>query len=105
VPDLVFNLDKVGVSEWEDRKPKRVVIPTSLIGRTNHHGVNRNLKHVTIVTCLAAGEEHLISYMITSQDSPALQDDLKWHGIEFDRLLINGPQADRSVGKAFKNRV
>jgi hypothetical protein len=93
VRDLVFNLDEVGVSEWEDRKPKRVVISTSVIGQTIHHGVNRNPKHVTIVTCVAASGEHLIPYLITPQDSPALHDDLERHGIEFDRhLTIKGRQ-------------
>jgi dihydroneopterin aldolase len=24
--DLVFNLDEVGISDWEDQKPKRVVV-------------------------------------------------------------------------------
>jgi hypothetical protein len=25
--ELVFNLDDVGISDWEDRKPKKVVVP------------------------------------------------------------------------------
>jgi hypothetical protein len=54
VRDLVFNLDELGVSEWKDQKPKRVVIPASLSGQTIHHGVNGNLEHVTIVSCVAA---------------------------------------------------
>jgi hypothetical protein len=28
--DLVFHLDEVGVSEWEDRKDKKVVIPVAI---------------------------------------------------------------------------
>jgi hypothetical protein len=26
IHDLVFNLDEIGVSEWEDRKSKKVVV-------------------------------------------------------------------------------
>jgi hypothetical protein len=93
VRDLVFNLDELGVSEVEDRKPKHAVIPTSPSGQTIHHGVNRNLKHVRIVACVAASVEHVIPYLITSQDSPALQDDSKRHGIEFGRhMIIKGSQ-------------
>jgi hypothetical protein len=35
--DLVFNLVEVGISEWEDRKPKKVVIPVKFAGQTIHH--------------------------------------------------------------------
>jgi hypothetical protein len=33
--DLVFNLDEVGagVSEWEDRKSKKVIVPTAWVVR------------------------------------------------------------------------
>jgi hypothetical protein len=62
VYDLVFNLGeiRVGVSEWEDRKSKKIVVPTSIGSQTIHHGVNRNLKHITVIKCIAASLEHVI---------------------------------------------
>jgi hypothetical protein len=41
IGDLVFNLDEVGVgiSEWEDRKSKKVVVSTAMGRQTRHHGV------------------------------------------------------------------
>jgi hypothetical protein len=30
--ELVFNLDEVGVSEWEDRKDKKAIIPRVISG-------------------------------------------------------------------------
>jgi hypothetical protein len=52
--DLVFNLDEVGVgvgvSEWEDPKSKKVIMPTAMSSQTIHHGVKRNLKHITVIT-------------------------------------------------------
>jgi hypothetical protein len=106
VRDQVFNLDDVGVSEWEDRKPKRVVITTSLSGQIIHHGVNRNLKYVTVVICMAVSEKHLIPYLITFQDLPALQDDSKHHAIEFGRhLIIKGNQKADVNSKTFAEYV
>jgi hypothetical protein len=32
--ELVFNLDEVGMSEWEDRKEKKVIVPTFMDDRT-----------------------------------------------------------------------
>jgi hypothetical protein len=36
VRDLAFNLDEAGVSEWEDRKSKKVVIPTDMGNQVRH---------------------------------------------------------------------
>jgi hypothetical protein len=51
--DLVFNLDEVGISDWEDRKPKHV-------------------KHISIVTCISAVGACLTPYVVRSQDSATL---------------------------------
>jgi hypothetical protein len=32
VAELVFNLDEDGISNWEDRKMKRVVVPAAMVG-------------------------------------------------------------------------
>jgi hypothetical protein len=68
IRDLVFAQDEVGVgvSEWEERKSKKVVVPTAMGSRTIYHGVNRNLKHITVMTCVARSGEHVIPYIITS---------------------------------------
>jgi hypothetical protein len=58
--DLVFNLDEVGISDWEDRKPKKVVIPMSTTSPSIHHCVSRDLKQISIVTCIYASGGALI---------------------------------------------
>jgi hypothetical protein len=65
--DLEFNLDEVGISDWDDRRPKWVMVPISANGETIHHGGSRNLKHVSIVTCISVGGQCLTPYMVTSQ--------------------------------------
>jgi hypothetical protein len=67
VRDLVSDLDEVGVgvSEWEDRKSKKAVARTAMGSQTIHHGVHRKLKHITVITCVAASGEHVIPYIVT----------------------------------------
>jgi hypothetical protein len=88
VRDFVLYLDEVRVSEWEDRKTKCVAVPASLRGQTIHHGVNQNLKHVTIVACMAAMGKHLIPCILISQASKSLHMDLQKYGIKIGRHLI-----------------
>jgi hypothetical protein len=65
--------------------------------QTIHHGVNRNLQHVTVITCIAASGEHVISYIITSQESDDLQGALRSKGVEFGRHLILNKSQKSSV--------
>jgi hypothetical protein len=67
--ELVFNLDEVGISELEDRKTESGMIPNSMSEQMIHHTANRNLKDVSVVACVSAAGESLISYIATSQDS------------------------------------
>jgi hypothetical protein len=39
-PELVFNLDEVGISEWEDRHQRKVIVPSAMRGRTIFHGIH-----------------------------------------------------------------
>jgi hypothetical protein len=47
VDELVLNFDEVGISDWEDRKMKAVIVTASVIGQTMHHGVSRSMKHTS----------------------------------------------------------
>jgi hypothetical protein len=74
---LVFNLDKVGMSvcryvgmsEWKDRKDKKMIITKTMDSQTIHHRASRNVKHISIITYISVGGESLIPYIVTSQDS------------------------------------
>jgi hypothetical protein len=79
--ELVFNLDEVGISEWEDRKDKTVIVPKTMGGQTIHHRVSRNVKHISIITCITAGGESLTPYMVISQDSETLRKRLMTRGV------------------------
>jgi hypothetical protein len=46
--ELVFNLDEVGISDWEDHKIEKVIALTAMLAQTIHHGVSRNLKYLSV---------------------------------------------------------
>jgi hypothetical protein len=59
VAELVFNLDEVGISDWEDRKTKTVIVPATMRGQTIHHEISRTVKHISVITCISVAEESL----------------------------------------------
>jgi hypothetical protein len=52
--ELVFNLDEVGIADWEDQTAKVVIVPKSMCEQMIHHKVNRNLKHISAMACISA---------------------------------------------------
>jgi hypothetical protein len=88
IRDLFFNLNEIGVSESEDRKSKKVVVPSLMSSQRTHHGVNRSLKHITVITCVAARGEYVLPYIIMFQESDDLREALRKKGIEFGWPLI-----------------
>jgi hypothetical protein len=86
--ELVFNLDEVGISDWEDRKARKVVVsyrrPCATIrSQTIQYGISRKVKHISVIACVFAAGESLTSYILTSQDSPSVREQLKKHGVRF----------------------
>jgi hypothetical protein len=85
VAEPVCKLDEVGILDWQDRKTKKGVVHTAMLGQTRHHGVTRNVKHISVNACMSAAGESLLHHMVTSQNSPTVQEHLKRQGIRFGR--------------------
>jgi hypothetical protein len=41
--ELVFNLDEVGMSEWEDRKERKVIVPRTMENGRIYHRESRSM--------------------------------------------------------------
>jgi hypothetical protein len=52
--ELIFNLDETGLSDWEERKEKVVLVPSAHIDSTLHYPVNRSVRHHTLMCCISA---------------------------------------------------
>jgi hypothetical protein len=62
---LVFNLDEMGVSEWEERKSREVVIPMDMKGLLIRHKVLRTISHLIVLTCVAESGNALCPVIVT----------------------------------------
>jgi hypothetical protein len=93
VVELVFNLDEVGISDWEDRKTKTVIVPASMHGQMIHHEISRSVKHISVIACISAAGESLTPYIVTSQAPMLVQERLKKEGVRFgtDFVLRSNP--------------
>jgi hypothetical protein len=80
--ELVFNLDEVGISEWKDRAPRKVIVPVSMTDQTIHHGIHRNLKHMSVICCVSAAGESLTPFVVSSQVNDKVIETLKIEGFQ-----------------------
>jgi hypothetical protein len=78
--ELIFHLDEIGVSEWEDRIERRVIVPSTMKGHRIYHTVHRNLKHISVAACISAAGEHMTLCLACSQGNAAVQRKLKIEG-------------------------
>jgi hypothetical protein len=79
--ELVSNLNEVGMSGWEDRKEKKVIVPAMMDTQTIHHRTSRSVRHISIITCITAVGEFLTPYIVTSQDFDAIRRKLMSCGV------------------------
>ena len=42
---IVYNIDETGLSDWENRKPKIVIVPKDL--ENEDYPVKRGIRHIT----------------------------------------------------------
>jgi hypothetical protein len=66
--ELVLNLGEIGISDWEDRNARTVFVAATKDGRPLTHAVSRNVKHISVISCMSAAGESLMPYIITSQN-------------------------------------
>jgi hypothetical protein len=79
--ELMFNLNEVGMSEWEDHQEKKVIARATMDGQTIHHRASRSVRHISIITCITAAGESLKPDIVTSQDSDAIRKRLMSRGV------------------------
>lgn len=85
--ELVFNLDEVGISPWEDKKVRKVIVGKKSGNEVIFHKVNRNIKHITMVNCISAAGDTLTP-LIISQASDFTEIWAKGYREDEDVLLI-----------------
>jgi hypothetical protein len=66
----------VCTSEREDRKTKKVVVPAGMGSQPIHPRRSCNRKHVSLIAWISAAGAFLTLYIVTSQDSQSLREQL-----------------------------
>jgi hypothetical protein len=56
--ELIFNLDEVAISDWEERKARNIVVPATLRGQMIVHRISRNVKHISVIAYFFITENH-----------------------------------------------
>jgi hypothetical protein len=69
--ELMFNIDESGFNDWEERKPKGVLIPTRLRESTLHYPVNKSIRHQTLIGCISAAGDTYCPLLVSS--NPAVR--------------------------------
>jgi hypothetical protein len=68
--ELVFNLDEVGSSDWEDRMTRKVIVPSRVDANDVFHPVSRRCRHMTLLVCVSAAGDALCPMIILGQAIP-----------------------------------
>jgi hypothetical protein len=96
--ESVFNLDEVEMLEWENRKPRKVIVPKTIAGETVHHCVLRGVKYISIIACITAAGESLMPDIVTSQDFESLRKRLMHQGVRIGVDLTLKQQSKPYLG-------
>jgi hypothetical protein len=86
----VFNLDEVGISQWENKVEKKVIVPSAVGDQMIFHSVHRNSKHISIVACISAAGEHMTLFMVCSRLHGTVERLLELRGFRLGVELIVG---------------
>jgi hypothetical protein len=70
--ELVFNLDEIAISEWEDRIERKVIVPSTMRDEKIFHGIHRRSKYISVVACILASGDHMIPFVVSSQVGDAV---------------------------------
>jgi hypothetical protein len=88
ISELVFNLNEIGISDWEDRKTKKVLAAAAMFGQTMHHGLSRIVKHISMIACVSVAGKSRLPYMVTSENSSTVQEHFRKQGVRLGRDFI-----------------
>jgi hypothetical protein len=67
--ELIFNIDECSFSDWEERKPKPVLIPCRVNNVTLHYPVDRRIRHQTLICCVTAAGDAYCPLLASADES------------------------------------
>ena len=67
IPELVLNVDELGSSEWEERRPFKVFVKRETERKIIEHPVSRKISHMTLLACISCSGNSLTPLIITKK--------------------------------------
>jgi hypothetical protein len=64
--EVVFNLDELGSTDWQDRKIKKVIAPAAVSKEDAYHSVSRRPRQMTLLACVSAARDAVTTLLITT---------------------------------------
>jgi hypothetical protein len=64
--EFVFNRGEARLSDWEDRRPRKVIAPRTMSPDNVYHAVSRRYRHLTLLACTSAGRDALTPIVLTN---------------------------------------
>jgi hypothetical protein len=67
--ELIFNIDECGFSDWEERRPKPVLIPAEFERSVLHYYVNCVIRHQSLICCITAAGDAYLPLLVSTEPS------------------------------------
>ena len=64
--ELVYNIDETGLSDWEERHTKTVIVPSEIDVENLHYPVDRGNRHITFIVTISGGGDAYFPLAVTS---------------------------------------
>jgi hypothetical protein len=78
IAELVFNIDEVGASDWEDRHAIMSVVPATVLDKTVTYKASRKFQHATLVACISAAGDSVPPLIVAREGDDKKIWDLGW---------------------------
>jgi hypothetical protein len=104
--ELLFNIDESGFSNWEERKPKCVLIPTEARETTLHYPASRKIRHQTLFCCVMAAGDAYCPLLVSSD--PATRAGFEHQipdGIDLQIEINPSPYVNAEIFKRYVDTV
>jgi hypothetical protein len=67
--ELIFNIGVCGFSDWEERRPKPVLIPAEFERSVLHYPFNRTIRHQSLICCITAAGGAYCPLLVSTEPS------------------------------------
>jgi hypothetical protein len=96
--ELIFNVDETGLSDWEERKRKPVLVTSDLATRPLHYPVDRCIRHQTLLCCISAsGDAYCPLLLSANRGVLAIFDKGVRENIDLQIKIVQSPYMTRDI--------